>query len=111
MVEITQYDFGWSGFNVKKNREHADTVLANKTIEYISAGLPVISFPHKTQKRFIEKYGVGLVIDDLSDLADELKTKEVVDIKKRVQEKRYSFTVEKQIGKIYQFYRNIIANF
>jgi len=110
MDEITQYDFGWSGFNVQKNRDHVDTVLPNKTFEYISAGLPVISFPHKTQKRFIEEYGVGLVIDDLSDLAEKLKTRDIVDIKKRVGEKRYSFTIEKQIGKIYQFYRNIIAN-
>ena len=110
MDEITQYDFGWSGFNVQKNRDHVDTVLPNKTFEYISAGLPVISFPHKTQKRFIEEYGVGLVIDDLSDLAEKLKTSDIVDIKKRVREKRYSFAIEKQIGKIYQFYKNIIAN-
>ncbi|UCC39328.1 MAG: glycosyltransferase [Candidatus Aminicenantes bacterium] len=111
MVEITQYDFGWSGFNAKKNRDHVDTVLANKTIEYISAGLPVISFPHKAQKRFIEKHGVGLVIDDISELSEKLKTRDIEAIKRRVQEKRYSFTIEKQIGKIYQFYRNIIANF
>ena len=111
MIELTQYDFGWSGFNVKKNKEHVDTVLANKTIEYISAGLPVISFPHKAQKRFIDKYGVGLVVDNLGDLAEKLKTRDIEDIEKRVLEKRHSFTVEKQIGELYQFYRDIIANF
>jgi len=111
MVEITQYDFGWSGFNVQKNKAHVDTVLANKTIEYISAGLPVISFPHKAQKRFIEKYGVGLVIVDISDLARKLKARDIVDIKKRVREKRYSFTVERQITEVFKFYRDVIANF
>lgn len=111
MAEMTQYDFGWSGFNISKNRDHTDTVLANKTIEYISAGLPVITFPHKSQKRFIEKYGVGIVIDNLKNLASKLTSKEIEDVKKRVLHKRYSFTVENQISKIYQFYRKIIGIF
>ncbi|GAH95625.1 unnamed protein product, partial [marine sediment metagenome] len=69
MQELTQYDFGWSGFNTSKNKDHVDTVLANKTIEYISAGLPVISFPHKSQKKFIQKYGVGVVIENFNNLS------------------------------------------
>jgi len=46
--EITQYDFGWAGFNVnRKNREHLDVALPNKVFEYVGCGLPVLAFPHK----------------------------------------------------------------
>ncbi len=41
--ELTKYDFGWAGFNSSKNSLHADTVIANKTVEYIAAGIPVVS--------------------------------------------------------------------
>lgn len=108
MAEMTQYDFGWSGFNVQKNRAHADTVLANKTFEYIAVGLPVITFPHRSQKRFIEKHGVGIVIDTVHDLTEKLSNHRTRDVKEQVLKSRYSFTVEGQIGKIYKFYEKIL---
>jgi len=111
MMEITQYDFGWSGFNVQKNRTHADTVLANKTFEYIAAGLPVVTFPHRSQKRFIERYGVGIVVDSLDDLAAKLTPTETRDVKGQVLRNRYSFTVENQINKISKFYQKILDSF
>jgi len=110
MTEITQYDFGWSGFNISKNKDHVDTVLANKTIEYIAAGLPVISFPHKAQKHFIEKYGVGIIINNLNNLFKALTSKSTKKVKKRVLDHRYAFTVENQIREIYQFYENILGS-
>ncbi len=111
MKEITKYDFGWSGFNVQKNRTHADTVLANKTFEYIAAGLPVISFPHRSQKRFIERHGVGIVVDSLDDLAAKLTSTETKNIKDQVLKSRYSFTVENQINTISMFYQKILDSF
>jgi glycosyltransferase involved in cell wall biosynthesis len=108
MAEMTRYDFGWSGFNVQKNRAHADTVLANKTFEYIAAGLPVITFPHESQKRFVEKHGVGVVIEKLDHLAEELSDQRTKDIKEQVLKSRYAFTVAEQISHIYEFYRKIV---
>jgi glycosyltransferase involved in cell wall biosynthesis len=107
MTELTRYDFGWSGFNTSQNREHTDTVLANKTIEYISAGIPVITFPHKSQKRFMEQYAVGIVIESLSNLRGKLSSSDIVDIKRSVLDKRRSFTVENQIEKLHRFYMNL----
>lgn len=108
MIEMTKYDFGWSGFNVQKNRAHADTVLANKTFEYIAAGLPVVTFPHESQKRFVEEHGVGVVVKTLDHLAEELSDHRTKVVKERVLESRYSFTVEEKISQIYAFYEKIL---
>jgi hypothetical protein len=107
MRELTKYDFGWAGFNSSRNNLHTDTVIANKTMEYIAAGIPVVSLPHKSQKLFIEQNCVGIVIDDISELSQKLGSRDFEDAKKNVLEKRYSFTIEKQIGKLYGFYKKI----
>ena len=106
--ELTKYDFGWAGFNSSKNNLHTDTVIANKTVEYIAAGIPVVSLPHKSQKLFIEKNGVGIVIDDVSELSPKLGSNDFEDARTNVVEKRYSFTIEKQIGTLYSFYKKIM---
>jgi len=108
LSEITQYNFGWAGFNTKINKIHTDTVLANKTMEYISAGLPVLSFPHKTQKEFIEKNNLGIIIKDLKHLKNDLQHPKVNSIRKSVLQKRFSFTIRGNIGKIYNFYKTIL---
>ncbi|MBL7074287.1 glycosyltransferase [candidate division KSB1 bacterium] len=108
LEEITQYDFGWAGFNISVNKTHTDTVLANKTIEYISAGLPVISFPHRAQKKFIETHNVGIVIEDLSGLKRSLQHPRMDGIRSSVLHQRCSFTVKNNIGTLYDFYRNCL---
>ncbi len=108
MKELTQYDFGWSGFNTDKNRIHADTVLANKLFEYIAAGLPVITFPHKSQRKFLESNGIGLVIRQIDKLDKKLRSSSLTLIKKNVLKKRFNFTMERQIGKVYQFYEKLL---
>lgn len=106
LEEITQYDFGWAGFNTRVNKIHADTVLANKTMEYICAGLPVISFPHRAQKKFIETHDVGIVIEDLNGLKQRLQHTQMDSIRRSVLQQRFSFTVKDNIGSLYDFYRN-----
>jgi glycosyltransferase involved in cell wall biosynthesis len=104
MQELTQYDFGWSGFNTDKNRIHADTVLANKLFDYIAAGLPVISFPHKSQREFLESNGLGIVIRQIGELDEKLRSSSLTSIRKNVLEKRTTFTMEEQIGSVYRLY-------
>ena len=105
LQELTQYDFGWAGFNTVKNKEHLDVVLSNKLIEYIVCGLPVLSFPHKTQKKFIEEHGVGFVVNDLEELGEQLKSERVDEVHSTVLMKRFDFTVEKRINEVVSFYR------
>ena len=107
MSELTHYDFGWAGFNTKRNKSHADTVLANKMVEYLAAGVPVISFPHRSQKKFIEEHGVGIIIERVDELPGRIKDPSVVDLKSRVIENRFSFTVENSIDEVVKFYHKI----
>ena len=105
--EITQYDFGWAGFNDTLNKVHLDTVLPNKLFEYIACGLPVISFAHEALKSFLVTYGVGLVIDSVSGLADRLQAPEAVVVRKNVQQLRWNFTVEANLELIVNIYRQL----
>jgi glycosyltransferase involved in cell wall biosynthesis len=107
MSELTRYDFGWAGFNTTRNKTHADTVLANKMVEYLAAGIPVVSFPHRSQKKFIEEHGVGIIIEQVNELPGKIETPSVADLKSRVIEKRFSFTVENSIENVVKFYQKI----
>ncbi len=102
--EITQYDFGWAGFNDTLNKVHMDTALPNKLFEYIACGLPVISFPHEALKRFLEIHRLGLVIDAVSGLTEQLRNPELAVIRENVRAHRLDFTVEANIGFIVNLY-------
>jgi len=108
LVEITQYDFGWAGFNSnEKNRKHLDVALPNKVIEYISCGLPVLAFPHKTIKKFIEKHGVGVVFSKMDELTQWLEKGEHRMAKERTKRLRFKFTIERNIRKVLRLYGKI----
>lgn len=107
--EITRYDFGWAGFNDAKNKAHMDVALPNKIMEYLACGLPTLSFPHKAQKSFIQKHGVGIVIEDLEMLPDKLSDKNLLEkVQKNVLRKRLQFTFERNIGKIIDLYQTLV---
>ena len=106
--EITRYDFGWAGFNNAKNKPHMDVALPNKTMEYLACGLPTLSFPHKAQKSFIQKHGVGIVIEDLEKLPEKLSDKNLLkNIRENIMRKRLQFTFEKNVDKIIDLYQNL----
>ena len=104
LYEITQYDFGWAGFNGETNREHVNITLPNKVFDYVSSGLPIISFPHKTVQRFIEKHGLGLVVEGVDELPRRLKDVNLSKLKERVMKSRCAFTMESNILKLIEFY-------
>lgn len=108
LQEITQYDYGWAGFNTARNKEHTDTVLANKVLDYIGCGLPVITFNHKTQQDFIEENGIGIVINEIDELSSRLGEELELDkVRIRVLECRYNFTIESKIRQVLDFYESL----
>ena len=110
LKEITQYDYGWAGFNVnKKNAKHLDVALPNKTFEYVACGLPVLAFPHKTMRNFLERNNVGFVFNNLDEMALKLKDHKAGTLRQNVLDLRYKFTVESNIKKVIKYYGNIIT--
>ena len=104
--ELKKYDFGWAGFNDALNKEHLDVCLPNKAIEYIGCGLPILTLPHKTLSKFVTENKVGLVINSFDEMKEQLW--ESKEIKENVIKKRYEFTIENNINKLIQFYKNLI---
>lgn len=108
LYEMTQYDYGWAGFNIAKNREHIDVALPNKLFEYLASGLPVLSFPHKAQKEFLEAERLGLVFEDLNELDHRIKEQAIVDqLEKNVLRRKLDFTMESNIERVLSLYRSL----
>lgn len=110
LYEITQYDFGWAGFNGVKNSKHLEISLPNKVLDYVSSGLPVIAFPHKTIKNFIESYGIGLILNDIDELPETLRNVNTQQLKERVMRSRSELTLESRIPKLVDLYRRLIES-
>jgi len=109
--EIAQYDFGWAGFNSnQKNRKHLDVALPNKIFEYIACGLPVLAFPHRNMREFLNQHGVGLVFDSVDEMASQLENGRLESLKRDILKARHEFTVEKNIGKVIRYYERIRAS-
>jgi len=104
--ELKKYDFGWAGFNDAMNKEHLDVALPNKAIEYIGCGLPILTLPHKTLSKFVTENKVGLVINSFDEMKEQLF--ESREIQVNVIKKRFEFTIENNINKLIQFYKNFI---
>lgn len=103
MNELTRYDYGWAGFNDAKNKVHLDVCLPNKTFEYISCGLPVLSYSHKTLTEFIEGNNVGFILNNIGEL------EESESIRENVLKNRYSFTVENNIERLSDYYLTVMG--
>ena len=70
--------------------------------------MPVLSFPHRTQKQIIEEHGLGFVFHDIEELVELLNTDLVYEIRETVLKKRYDFTIEENIGSVKDFYEKIL---
>ena len=106
--EIVQYDLGWAGFNSTLNQTHIDTAMPNKVFEYIACGLPVVSFSHKSLKEFIDAHDLGIVVEGIDALGEKLSGIDLSALKQRVRAKRHDFTVEANIHRILDIYKELV---
>ena len=108
LPEITQYDFGWAGFNGnRKNRKHLDVALPNKVFDYIACGLPVLAFPHRNIREFLDRHNVGLVFDNVDKMPSQLQNRKTESVRRNVLNMRHKFTVEGNIGKLIRYYGRV----
>ncbi len=108
--ELTQYDFGWAGFNATLNSSHIDTVLPNKVFEYIACGLPVVIFPHKSLKAFLEIHNLGVIIEDVNELMPALHDNGIEILRQNLIKNRNRFTIEAHIHQVRQIYEQVMAS-
>jgi len=107
--EITQYDYGWLGLNEARNKPHLDVAFPNKTLEYIACGLPILSFPHKTIKEFIEKHKVGLVFKNVGEQSPLIQGASIEELRDNTLKIRHEYTIERNIPRLIRFYKNIAS--
>ena len=109
LYEITQYDYGWAGFNAAKNRDHLDVALPNKLFEYLASGLPVLSFPHRAQKEFLERECVGVVFEDLNGLEEKIKQEATLEqVRSNVLRRRFELTMEANVKSVLDLYTGLV---
>jgi glycosyltransferase involved in cell wall biosynthesis len=108
LAALPAYDFGWAGFNTALNGAHLDTALPNKVFEYIGCGLPVLALPHKALARVVDAHGLGVVLDGLCNLTDQLDALDLVTLRRQVAKIRFDFTVEAQIGEVVELYESVV---
>jgi glycosyltransferase involved in cell wall biosynthesis len=109
--QLTQYDYGWAGLNTARNRKHLEIALPNKVIEYVACGLPVLAFPHKTIKNFIERNRVGLVGKDVQDVARLLASADSSELRSNVERCRPTLIIEEKIRALVRFYQQLIEQY
>jgi glycosyltransferase involved in cell wall biosynthesis len=110
LQRLVGYDFGWVGFNAALNAAHLDTALPNKLYDYLGCGLPVITLNHRALRRMLREEGVGLALDQVEDLVAALAAADVAALRRRVADARARLTVEAQIGRIAELYRDVAAD-
>lgn len=93
--------------NEARNKPHVDVAFPNKTLEYISCGLPILSFPHKTIKQFIEKHELGLVFKDLAALRQLIQDADIETLRRNALRIRHEYTIERNILRLIGFYKKI----
>ncbi len=107
---LPSYDLGLATFNAGLNAAHLDTVLPNKLFEYLGSGLPVVTLRgHLALARFVEREGVGIVLEDIAELAERLRTADLVSLRESVAAVRHRFTFEGVAGEVVDLDRRLIG--
>jgi glycosyltransferase involved in cell wall biosynthesis len=110
MGDNVGFNFGWAGFDAKINSRHTDTVLPNKVFEYIACGLPVVIFPHKSLKAFLEIHNLGIIIEDVNELMPALLDNGIEILRQNLIKNRNRFTIEAHIHQVRQIYEQVMAS-
>ncbi|MDX6556382.1 MAG: hypothetical protein QOD86_2577 [Miltoncostaeaceae bacterium] len=108
MAALPAYDLGWAIFNPALNGPHLDTALPNKAYEYLGAGLPIVSGPHRALADLVEERGLGVVVPGARGLRARLEALDLPAARRGVAAARPTITVESAIGALLALYENVI---
>ena len=105
LAELTEYDFGWAGFNAALNGAHLDTCLLNKAHEYVGCGLPVLTLRH----RALSSRRRGLLRREPHDARRPRGQLAAIDVevRRRIASARFELTVEANIHRLIELYESV----
>ena len=104
MCELSRYDWGLVG---STKPDHAfEWAMPNKLFEYMAAGVPPIVLNCQEAAQFVIEHGVGMVVKDLGEIPGIYDRHEKC--RWNVSQKKYDFTMEKQMPMLLDFYDKVI---
>ena len=104
---LPHYDLGWAGFNDGVNGAHLETLLPNKLYEYAACGVPAVTLRHRALSRLVGEQGLGICLDDVSELSGRLAEIDVAALRRNLAERRWQLTFECNIGRIVSIYETL----
>lgn len=109
--EMTKYDLGWGGLNRARNRRHLRFALQNKITEYVGCGLPVVTFPNTRVAEFVERSGAGVVVENVDELAQDLRSGRIdmEDLRETTLQTRKHLTIESRISDLVKLYQALLS--
>jgi len=112
--ELSQYDWGLLGFNFEdlvsaSTRDFLNAVIPNKLFDYLHAGIPSIIFNADTAGDLVRQHQIGLIKRPDENWRTVITRGQPVR-DTDFQEKAREFTMESQIPKLVNFYREVIQH-
>ncbi|SHI16965.1 Glycosyl transferases group 1 [Butyrivibrio fibrisolvens DSM 3071] len=105
---MTQYDVGLCTFiELPCYKVKLDTTSSNKLFEYLAAGLPIAASDHLFHRNYIEKYGVGRIINWNEDVLEQFNKVSKIEIADDFV-KHNRLTMEDQAEALIGLYRKLI---
>lgn len=98
--------FGFGLVGAPVSNKLMESASPNKLQEYISQGVVPIVWNAAECARWCEEYGVGIRLDGLDNLAEQLEPGP--DLRENVIKRRHEFTMEKHIGPLCQLYDEVL---
>lgn len=109
MRQLSRYDWGLCGHI--EDHPQWQKAMPNKLFEYLAAGIPVLSINAKEVGELIEEYEIGMVAENMNELAAMARNKQYRAAKvDNVHKHRGKFTMECQTDKIEALYGQAADN-
>ncbi len=120
--EFSRYDFGMMVYDFYKGtfhkgtrimEEHIPMRLADKFFTYLEAGLPIlISEELRYGAMIVKEYEMGIVVSqkDLDNLSGIIKSYDREKLKANVKRAREELSMKRQIGRLIDFYEQVVGN-
>lgn len=108
LYELSQYHYGFVGFTFDDIPEEQKLFLnatsPNKLFDYLSAGVPSIVYNMQTSSEIVKKYDIGFTCKNIKNLHKQIEKCNKICIDQEVFK---SLTMEANIEKVEDFYRDI----